>query len=79
MTKQELIQHIKDLKEGYGVTFSELLDDGRRNERMVIGSKEKLIKVLEEKFDDELHGHFGDNVMTTIQALQIYIMSITEL
>jgi hypothetical protein len=74
MTKQELIlelqsNHLDDI-----VMFIELLDDGRTNHRTMYTARENIINMLNEYFDDDLHGHFKDEVYTTI----LYIKYITE-
>lgn len=76
--KEEMIKAIKELHSDLGVRFVEELDDGRLNERTIQGERENLIKILEDNFDDELHGHFNDEVYTTIQALGVYLMTTTQ-
>ena len=76
--KQNIINSIKELQPNLGVIFTENLDDGRRNERTIQGKRENLIKILEEKFDDDLHGHFGDKVWTNIIGLGVYEITTTE-
>lgn len=79
MTRKEyIIQSIKDLQPNLGVIFTETLDDTRRNERTIQGSRENLIKILEDNFDDDLHGHFGDEVYTTIQVMGVYEITTTQ-
>lgn len=76
--KQNIINSIKELQPNLGIIFTENLDDGRRNERTIQGKRENLIKILEEKFDDDLHGHFGDEVWTSIIGLGVYEITTTE-
>jgi hypothetical protein len=76
--KEELIKQINELPQELGVKFVEELDDGRINERTIEGKRENLIKILEEKFDDDLHGHFGDEVYTNIMAMGTYLITVTQ-
>jgi hypothetical protein len=79
MTKKEyIIQSIKDLQPDLGVIFTETLDDTRRNERTIQGNRENLIKILQDNFNDDLYGHFGDNVMTTIDVMGVYQITTTQ-
>lgn len=76
--KEELIKAITELPQELGVKFVEELDDGRINERTIEGKRENLIAILKEKFDDNLHGHFGDEVYTKIMALGTYLITVTK-
>ena len=78
MKKAEVIKLIKEMEQDRGVIFTEKLDDGRKNERTIQGNKDNLIKILEEKFDDNLHGHFGDEVHTTILNMGYYLLTTTK-
>lgn len=78
MKKTEVIKLIKEMEQDRGVIFTEKLDDGRKNERTIQGNRDNLIKILEEKFDDNLHGHFGDEVYTTILNMGYYLITTTE-
>ena len=78
MKKAEVIKLIKEMEQDRGVIFTEKLDDGRKNERTIQGNRDNLIKILEEKFDDNLHGHFGDEVFTTILNMGYYLITTTE-
>ena len=78
MKKAELIKLIKEMEQDRGVIFTEKLDDGRKNERTIQGNRDNLIKILEEKFDDNLHGHFGDEVYTTILNMGYYLITTTK-
>ena len=78
MKKAEVIKLIKEMEQDRGVIFTEKLDDGRKNERTIQGNRDNLIKILEEKFDDNLHGHFGDEVYTTILNMGYYLITTTE-
>lgn len=80
LTKKELLKQLKGLPEDMLVSFGEILDiDNLRNERQLIGSRENLIKIIEENFDDDLHGHFNDDVYTTIYSMGVWKNTITEL
>ena len=76
--KEELIKAINELPPELGVKFIEELDDGRINERTIEGPRENLIKILEEHFDDDLHGHFKDEVYTKIMAMGTYLITVTK-
>ena len=76
--KEELIQAINALPEELGVKFVEELDDGRINERTIEGPRENLIAILQEHFDDNLHGHFKDEVYTKIMAMGTYLITVTK-
>ena len=78
MKKAEVIKLIKEMEQDRGVIFTEKLDDGRKNERTIQVNRDNLIKILEEKFDDNLHGHFGDKVYTTILNMGYYLLTTTE-
>jgi len=78
MKKAEVIKLIKEMEQDRGVIFTEKLDDGRKNERTIQGNRDNLIKILEEKFDDNLHGHFGDEVYTTILNMGYYLITTTK-
>ena len=78
MKKTDVINQIKNRPESTGIVFTEKLDDGRANERTIQGSIDNLITILEEKFDDDSHGHFGDGVKTTIKAVGYYLLTTTE-
>lgn len=76
--KEELIKQINELPEELGVRFVEQLDDGRLNERTIEGPRENLIAILQEYFDDDLHGHFKDEVYTNIMAMGTYLITTTQ-
>ena len=78
MKKTDVIDRINNRPESTGIIFTEKLDDGRTNERTIQGNIDNLIKILEEKFDDDSHGHFGDGVKTTIKAVGYYLLTTTE-
>ena len=78
MKKTDVINQIKNRPENTGIVFTEKLDDGRANERTIQGSIDNLITILQEKFDDDSHGHFGDGVKTTIKAVGYYLLTTTE-
>ena len=69
MKKTDVIDRINNRPESTGIIFTEKLDDGRTNERTIQGNIDNLITILQEKFDDDSHGHFGDGVKTTIKAV----------
>jgi hypothetical protein len=74
MTKQELITFINTLTADVDgrVTFllHETLNTQQPNTRTVNGSKERLTTLFADYFDDNLYGHFKDNVMTTILSYE---------
>jgi len=64
--KQYLLDSIEEWN-GIGIIeFDEILNGGIRNHRRMLCGKKKTIEFIERYFDDDLYGHFGDNVMTTI-------------
>lgn len=80
LTKEELLRQLRELPEDISVSFSEILDiDNLRNERTLLGSRENLIKIIEENFDNDLHGHFNDEVWTTIYSMGVWKNTVTEL
>lgn len=76
--KEQLIKAITELPQELGVKFVEELDDGRINERTIEGPRENLIAILQEYFDDDLHGHFKDEVYTNIMAMGTYLITVTQ-
>ena len=79
ITKEEIIKQIKGLPEDINVSFGEILDvDNIKNERLVSGNRDNLIKIIEENFDDNLHGHFNDEVWTTILSMGIWKLTETK-
>ncbi|MFH2116461.1 MAG: hypothetical protein ABII85_00265 [Bacillota bacterium] len=67
MTKQEILNVIEEnITDEKWITFIERLDDGRYNEREMCTPKEDLIDIVTNLFDDDLHGHVRDGIMTTI-------------
>lgn len=76
--KEELIKTINELPPELGVKFVEELDDGRINERTIEGERENLIAILQEHFDDDLHGHFKDEMYTKIMAMGTYLITVTK-
>jgi len=78
MKKTDVIDRINNRPESTGIVFTEKLDDGRTNERTIQGNIDNLITILQEKFDDDSHGHFGDGIKTTIKAVGYYLLTTTE-
>ena len=76
--KETMIKDINALPEELGVRFVEELDDGRMNERIIQGPRENLIAILQEFFDDDLHGHFKDEVYTKIVGMGTYLITTTQ-
>lgn len=69
MTKQELLDIIEEkVTDENLISFIEILDDGRYNERLMRTYKEDVIRIVNDLFDENLHGHVGDGIMTTIIA-----------
>lgn len=80
ITKKELLNQLRTIPLDMNVSFDEILDvDNLRNERQIVGSRENLIKIIEENFDDDLHGHFNDDVYTTINAMGVWKQTTTEI
>jgi hypothetical protein len=78
MKKTEAINQINNRPASTGIVFTEVLDDGRKNERTIQGNIDNLITILQEQFDDDMHGHFGDEVFTTIKSVGYYLLTTTE-
>ena len=78
MTKTEAINQIINRPANTGIIFTEVLDDGRKNERTIQGNIDNLIVILQEKFDDDMRGHFGDEMFTTIKTVGYYLLTTTE-
>lgn len=67
MTRKEmLIEELKTQHLDKMVIFVEDLEDGRRNFRRMVASREHIIGVLKENFDDELFGNFKGDQKTQI-------------
>lgn len=64
--KEELIRELESNFFDHTVIFVEKLDTGQTNHRKMIATRIQIINLLKEWFDDELHGHFKDEVYTTI-------------
>ena len=71
MTKLDLIEVVNNIPSDKKVVFVERLDTGQRNMRTMNCSKEKVLEIISNYFDDNLHGHVRDNVMTTIVSYTI--------
>ena len=78
MKKTEVINKINNRPTSTGIVFTEVLDDGRKNERTIQGNIDNLITILQEQFDEDMHGHFGDEVFTTIKSVGYYLLTTTE-
>jgi hypothetical protein len=74
MTKQELTTFIQQLEEDengrVSFTTKEILSDGRNNARTIYAPKQNIITLISNYFDDNLNGHFKDNIMTTILSYE---------
>lgn len=66
MTKLELIDVVNRLPSDKKIVFVEVLDTGQNNKRTMSCSKERVLEILNDYFDDNLHGHVVDKRMTTI-------------
>ena len=64
-TKEFIIEELKTQHLDKMVMFVETLEDGRTNFRRMMASREHIIGLLEERFDDELVGKFSDNDFKT--------------
>ena len=73
MTKLELIGVVNDLQDTQHIVFVEKLDSNENNKRTMGCSKEKVLDILNNYFDDNLHGHVRDNVMTTIVSYRVEV------
>jgi hypothetical protein len=64
-TKEFIIEELKTQYLDKMVMFIETLEDGRTNYRRMIATREHIIGLLEERFDDELVGTFSDKDFKT--------------
>lgn len=64
-TKEFIIEELKTQHLDKMVMFVETLDSGITNFRRMVASREHIIGLLEERFDDELVGKFNDNDFQT--------------
>jgi hypothetical protein len=64
-TKEFIIEELKTQHLDKMVMFVETLDNGTTNFRRMVASREHIIGLLEERFDDELIGKFSDNDFKT--------------
>jgi hypothetical protein len=64
-TKEFIIEELKTQYLDKMVMFVEDLEDGRRNFRRMMASREHIIGLLEERFDDDLVGTFSDKDFKT--------------
>jgi len=71
MNKLDLIEAVNSIPIDKKITFVERLDNGQNNKRTMNCSKEELLEIISNYFDDNLHGHVYDNVMTTIVSYTI--------
>jgi RNA-binding protein YhbY len=65
--KEKLIEELQTQFLDHQVIFVEILDDGNELHREMAATREHIIDLIEKYFDDNLHGHFKDEVYTTIQ------------
>ena len=71
MTKTELVEYINNnVSDINGKIIVERLDDGRLNFRTLMCTKEHFINLLNNNFNDTLHGDYGDGVKTTILEIR---------
>lgn len=66
MKKNDLIQVVNDMTVEQEISFIEQLDNGFKNTRLMSCSKEAVIVILNDFFDDDLYGHVRDFNYTTI-------------
>jgi hypothetical protein len=66
MTKLELIEKVNNIPISKKIIFFEKLDSGENNIRTMSCSKERILEILNKYFDDNLHGHIVDGIMTTV-------------
>lgn len=65
--KEQLILELQTEFLDHQVIFVEMLDSGQELHREMAASREHIIELIEKYFDDNLYGHFKDEVYTTIQ------------
>ena len=70
IVKSDLLKFVNSLVENdvgkVEFVLYEILDTKEKNTRRVILRKETITRLINNHFDDELHGNFNDDVMTTI-------------
>ena len=71
MKKSDLINVVNALQDNQHIVFVEKLDSGENNKRTMGCSKEKVLDIINNYFDDNLHGHVRDHVMTTIVSYRV--------
>lgn len=65
--KEQCIQSINnELTEGKKFVSIETLDTGEYNEMTFLCTKEHLVQIIQDNFDDNLHGAVPNGVTTTI-------------
>lgn len=66
--KTQLIREIEELKENQRLITVERLATGERNEMTFYCSKEKLLEIINNNFDDDLNGQVPGGVLTKING-----------
>lgn len=66
--KQQLIDEINQLEENQRLITVERLATGERNEMTFYCSKEELLKIINDNFDDNLNGQVPGGVLTKING-----------
>lgn len=64
--KEELLQEINNLNEIQTIRTIEVLDNGENNSMTFLCSKTRLHEIINDYFDDVLHGCVPNGVPTTI-------------
>lgn len=77
--KEQCLQAIEnELTEGKRFVSIETLDTGEHNEMMFLCTKEHLIQLIENNFDDNLHGAVPNGVTTTIVGWEFIDAPVAE-
>lgn len=66
--KEQLLQDIKNAPKGFQFKTIETLDTGEHNEREFSIEEYRLVLIINNYFDDNLHGAFPNDVSTTIKG-----------
>lgn len=66
MKKSQLLNIIDGLAEEQKLMLVEILDTGENNMRLMGCSHQETYIIIDGYFDENLHGHVRDGVMTTI-------------
>ena len=66
--KEQLLLDILNAKEGFSFKTIETLDNGEYNERTFVTEEYRLSQLINNYFDDNLHGALPNDIGTTIKG-----------